>query len=304
MKLIEEIIDLLSSSGGNLTDALIKTKIVLYKIGQKELIDWVNSELNGYPNEDEIPPYRILPAQVLANMANISFQATAHPLPTMHLEESYRENLETAKMKESLSVLEKYLDSSVVSLKRPIPLEANGLLEKSLSSGTHIQNAWSEIQLTGITSILTQVRSRLLDFLLELNEKLPSELSEEEVRKLAAKTGTENLFNNAIFGDNVTIIVGNSNAQKVKATVIKNDFQSLSSALKEYGVEDKDIKALKNAIATDSSEGMLKDKQFGTSVKSWLQVMFQKALDTTWQIELGIASSLLANALQRFYGWL
>ncbi len=65
MKLIDEIIEILSSSDGNLTDALIKTKIVLHKIGHKELIDWVNSELNGYPNEDQVPPYRILRAQVL-----------------------------------------------------------------------------------------------------------------------------------------------------------------------------------------------------------------------------------------------
>lgn len=304
MKLIDEIIELLSSSDRNLTDALVKTKIVLHKIGHKELIDWVNNELNGYPSEDQIPPYRVLPARVLANMTNISFQANAHPVPIMHLEDSYREILETAKMTESLSVLEKFSESDGGSLQRPIPMEANTLLGKSLTKGTYIQSAWSEIQLTGITSILTQVRSRLLDFLLELNEKFPSELSDQEIKERAATTDAENLFNNAIFGDNTTVIVGSGNTQRINATVIKGDFNSLSNTLREHGVEESEINALKEAIASDAVEGAPKAGVFGSSVKVWLQGMLSKAVDTSWQIELGVASSLLASALQRFYGWL
>jgi hypothetical protein len=92
MKLIVEIIGLFSSTKGSLAEALIKTKIVLHKIGHKELTEWVNNELNGYTNEDQVPPYRVLRAQVLANMANISFQATAHPVPTMYLKDFYRKN--------------------------------------------------------------------------------------------------------------------------------------------------------------------------------------------------------------------
>ncbi len=189
-------------------------------------------------------------------------------------------------------------------MQRPIPMEANALLGKSLTRGTNIQSAWSEIQLTGITSILTQVRSRLLDFLLELNGKLPSDLSDEEVKERAATTDAENLFNNAIFGDNATIIVGSSNSQRINATVIKGDFNSLSNTLQEHGVEETDINSLKDAIAADAAEGEPKPGEFGASVKAWLQNMLSKAVDSSWQIELGVASSLLASALQRFYGWL
>ena len=304
MKLISEIIDLLSNGDGSLTEALIKTKVVLHKIGHKELIDWVNNELNGYPDDRNLPSYRVLPAQVLANMANMAYQVNAHPIPTMHLKESYRESLETAKMTESLAVLEKFTESEGGSLRRPIPMEANHMLGEPLSGGFQIQSAWSEIQLSGITSILTQVRSRLLDFLLELNESFDDEMSDEEVKQRAAITDAENIFNNAIFGDNATVIVGSGNTQRINATVIKGDFNSLAETLKEHGVEDADIEELKTAIAADAAEGAPKHGEFGTSVKSWLQSMLSKAVDASWQIELGVASSLLASALQRFYGWL
>ncbi len=70
MKLINDVIGVLSDGDGSLTEALIKTKVVLHKIGHKELVDWVNNELNGYSDTDQVPPYRILQAQVLANIAN------------------------------------------------------------------------------------------------------------------------------------------------------------------------------------------------------------------------------------------
>lgn len=295
---------MLSNSDGSLIEALIKTKVVLYKIGHKELIDWVNNELNGYPDDSNLPSYRILPAQVLANMVNMAYQVNAHPIPTMHLKESFRESLETAKMTESLAVLEKFTESDGGSLRRPIPIEANHMLGEPLSGGFQIQSAWSEIQLSGITSILTQVRSRLLDFLLELNESFDDEMSDEEVKQRAAVTDAENIFNNAIFGDNATVIVGSGNMQRNNAIVIKGDFNSLSETLREHGVEDADIKALKTAIAADAAEGGPKQGEFGVSVKSWLQSMLSKAVDASWQIELGVASSLLASALQRFYGWM
>ena len=48
MIIIDEIIDNLSSETLNLSNALIKTKVLLYKMGEKDLEKWINNELNGY----------------------------------------------------------------------------------------------------------------------------------------------------------------------------------------------------------------------------------------------------------------
>jgi hypothetical protein len=94
--LLDEIIELLSSEAGSLTEALLKTKVLLHQIGRKDLIDWVNNELNGYTQGKEVPPYRVLPAQVLANMSNGAWQASSHPIPIFHLKPEQRQNLETS----------------------------------------------------------------------------------------------------------------------------------------------------------------------------------------------------------------
>ncbi|WP_186098098.1 hypothetical protein [Burkholderia gladioli] len=41
MKLLDDIVDLLSDKNGSLTGALLKTKVLLHRIGHRELVEWV-----------------------------------------------------------------------------------------------------------------------------------------------------------------------------------------------------------------------------------------------------------------------
>lgn len=303
MKLINEIIDILSSDTGKLSDALIKTKVLLHKIGHKELVPWVNSELNGYPDRNSVPEYRILPAQVLVNASNGAYRVTSHHIPMGHLEDEHRKAIETARMDQSLAVLEKFTEKDSGSLQAHIPMESYGILGKGLGNYYQIESAWSEISHTSVLQILIQVRSRLLDFVLELNDQFPSELNDDQVKERIGSVDTENLFNNAIFGDNTTIVVGSSNSQNVSNVSIKGDFSVLRETLQKNGVSESDISSLKGAIETDSSVINEESREFGPAVKSWLQSMLSKAVDTSWKVELGVASSLLATALNSYYGW-
>ena len=108
----------------------------------------------------------------------------------------------------------------------PIPIEANGLLGRGLSSGYIIQRAWCEIQRADVTQILIQVRSRLLDFILELNERLPGNLNEDQVKEHTNQFDAENFFNHTIFGDNTTILVGSSNTQNVANSNLKGNLEA------------------------------------------------------------------------------
>ncbi|MBY0315621.1 MAG: hypothetical protein K2Q26_08885 [Bdellovibrionales bacterium] len=48
------------SKNVGLTDLLRKAYFVARKLKVKELEDWVNHELNGYPSGVDLPPYRII----------------------------------------------------------------------------------------------------------------------------------------------------------------------------------------------------------------------------------------------------
>lgn len=303
MKLLNEIIDALSSQDSSLTNALLKTKVLLHKIGHKELVEWVNHELNGYPHDGDLPEYRILPAQVLANMANMRFQVNSHPIPLGHLEHEQRESLETAKMFQSLAVLEKLVEKEGGFLQAPIPMEFNGILGQGLANGFMIQRVWSSIGQADVAQIFVQVRSRLLDFVLELKDQLGDDMSDQEIKQKTDAIDASSLFNNAIFGNNTTIVVGSHNSQKVTNLSVQGDFNALAEHLRHHGVDEPNIANLETAIKQDAAAPEIEQKKFGPSVRAWLQSMLSKAVDSSWNIELGIASSLLATALQKYYGW-
>lgn len=302
MKLADEIVELLSSNDGVLSEALIKTKVLLHKIGHKELVTWVNKELNGYEDDDDLPDYRIVEAQVLVNATNRAYQVRSHPVPLGHLEEDYRNRLEKGIMPQSLAVIEELTAKKEGSLQSHIPMELNGLLSRNLANGYIVQRAWCEIPMASASNILMQVRSRLLDFILELSGEFSSANTDEEIKDKANKFDAGNLFNHTIFGDNTTIVVGSENTQTVTNTNTKNNFEALANELKSNGVSDDNVIVLKQAIESDSNFPVQNKNEFGPEVKSWMQSMMSKAIETSWQIELGVAGSLLATALNNFYG--
>lgn len=303
MKLLADLIAELSTPQPSLIDALVKTKVLLHRVGRKDLVEWVNHEINGYPDDAQLPSYRIVPAHVKGNVTNNAYTYNDHPLPTMHLTAEQRKRLEELEMRDSIAVLEGLAKHDKQGLQRPLPLEYGAFFNKALTGGYKVQQAWCDIGVGRFAQITAQVRSKLLDFLLELSEKVGADMSEEEVKRVAQSPETASMFNNAIFGDNVTILVGNHSQQRVQIEVGKGDFTALAELLRSNKVAESDIGALKLAVEADAVTPEVEEKRLGPRVKEWLSSMFTKAVDTAWQIEVGVAGGLLTSALQKYYGW-
>ncbi|EMK2345726.1 hypothetical protein WD373_000068 [Vibrio fluvialis] len=301
MKLIDEIIGILSSEESSLQTALLKTKVLLHKLGEKEILDWIDSELRGYQSMDSLPSYRVIHVSVLGNVSNMAYRQTHQVLPMMHLDKPIREKLDTRFLTESIAVINEY--SKRDDLQITIAPEYYPLLSKGLSNGFQVETAWGMTSSGSMTQVLTEVNSRLLDFVLELSEKFPSEMDTEEMRSRAKEVGVSDLFNNAVFGDNTTIVVGDSNTQNVRNSINRNDIESLVEVLKQNKVSDADIDALKLAIEKDQDTEEVKTGQFGKEVSSWMGTMVSKAASTVWDIKVGAAGSLLATAIGKYYGF-
>ena len=193
-------------------------------------------------------------------------------------------------MRDSIAVLEGLAKNDQQGLQRP--LEYALLFNKALSGGYKVQQAWCDIGIGRLAQITVQVRSKLLDFLLDLSEKVGTNMSEEDIKRVAQSPETGSMFNNAIFGDNVTILVGNHSQQKIHIDIGKGDFTALADFLKSNKVAEHDIDALKVALEADALTQEVAQKSLGPRVKEWLSLMLGKAVETAWQIEVGIAGRL------------
>lgn len=303
MKQITEIIDILSDENVNLENALIKTKVLMHRMGEQGAVEWINKELTGYSDQEEIPEYRVITARLQVTAADGVQQWNKMPAPIGHLTEKERSNITKVEMSQSISAIEHLAQGDGNTLTRDISPEYWSKLSEPLSPGIEIQRAWSEVAKSQVLEINTIIRSRLLDFVLQLEAKIPTGVDIEEAKTKAKDIGAGDLFNSAMFGDNTTIIVGDHNTQSINNSVVKNDLDSLIKLLGEKGVSEADTNALKSAVQSDSSNIDLVKKEYGPAVKCWVKTMMDKAVDGTWTIGLDAAGSLLTTALTKFYGF-
>ena len=103
------------------------------------------------------------------------------------------------------------------------------------------------------------------------------------------------MFQNAVFGDNATLNIGNDNIINIKNNIITNDFHSLKSELKKHGVSNSDIETLQNSIRADGSLSVER-KEYGPRVKAWLSEIINK-------VSVATAVPVIINALNKFFGF-
>jgi hypothetical protein len=297
--LLDDIINSLADDTKSLTGALLKTKILLHKLGAPELVAWVNSELNGYTNSEELPPYRIVHGVVKANVSNIAMRYSDHPIPVMHLVKKARENLERPELGMPIATMESLTQGEGSSVTRPIPMEFNHKLGEKLGHGFHVESAWIEIAKSAVVGILGQVRSRLLDFLLELRDKAGTDASDQQVEEAAKNLNLPAMFNGAIFGDNVTIQVGAHNVQRVAMHVTQGDDAGLEVALRSAGLLDHDINVLQAAIANDRTTGAI---GYDGKVGRWYFELLKKAGKGAASVGTEVVTGVVTKLLQQFLG--
>lgn len=302
MKLADEIIDMLSSQGGSLNDALFKTKVLLHRMGEKDLVDWVNLELQGYTGREDVPEYRIIDMSIRGDVSNLAYRYNDHPLPTGHLDEPLRRDLRKTALRQSVAVLEGFAkDDKDLSIN--VAPELYNKLSKGLGNGYNVERAWGKPSLGCMVQVVTEIKSRLLDFLLELSERMPDGLDREEMKEESKRQNISNLFNHTVIGDNATFVIGDGNVQNVENNVKINDFESLAAELKRINVVDDDIDELRQALLADEGAQELSEGKIGPGVSGWIGKMVGKASSSTWAVGVGAAGGLLAAAIKAYYGF-
>ncbi|MBQ5939862.1 hypothetical protein [Massilia sp. AB1] len=303
MKLLNDIVGLLMNEAGSLNEALLKTKVLLHQIGHRELVGWVTSELSGYPDDAELPPYRKVHFQVYGTITNGYHIYPRRILSARHLRKQFGDVFEVAQIAQAIGVLEKNVSESTAesAMTKQFGPQVDKLLSEPYAGGYYVEGSYSYIGIGQIQQILIEVRSRLLDFILELQSEVGMSVQEEDIKKMTISLDVPGMFGKAVFGDNTTILLGNHNNQQVTNTSLKNDKAALADELRRNKVAEADIVALDVALSEDpvpTGPG-----QYGPAAEGWMKRMLGKAIDGSWNVSIGTAGSLLATAIQKYYGF-
>lgn len=297
MKLLADIIDILSDEKTPTSNALLKSQVLAHKLGDEKLAAWVTSELQGYHAESILPEYRIVTGLLRGTIENHAERRPNVILPTFMLTEEIKNYLTLQNIRFGIGSLESMKGRDDISV--PLLPEYFHLFSSGLTQGCYISSARCTFPPGMVDQIILQIRSRLLQFCLSLSSQISSEMNDSEIRSKANAIGSQEMFMNAIFGDNAVISINGDNNATISNSVIKNDLESLIAALQSFGIQESDLKDLTRAVAED---GDSVKKQLGPRVHAWVASILAKANSAAFNVSTSTAAGLITTALQKFYG--
>jgi hypothetical protein len=306
MKLIEDIINELVDTSVTITSPLLKTKVLAKRLGNQNLLTWVDRELTGYNGEDNLPEYRIFSCQFVGSYIAGNLKHDNHPIPTIGLDKEIQEGLRSFYLRQSISSLEKYiLNQENGYLEHEMSAEMVALVQinwqKMVNLNLRLLNCRKTVSITAVDEIISSVRNKLLDFSLKIDEEFGN-ITEIESLKEKSKEITH-IMNQTIIntnGDGNLVNTGNDSHIEANITINKNDQESLKKYLKQIGLLENDVEELCDVIDTEQPDEQ--SMTFGSKVNNWIQMMIGKSLDGSWQVGIGAAGNLLADAIQQYYG--
>lgn len=192
-KIVIELQQEALKSDFDIMSLLRKAYLVAKKLKLQEFQEWINSELNGYIDKDEIPEYRLLKGEIKA------WDPYHGWLPVILKNEN--KNITTHMTADSIAnLLNVYENSTNGSAFLQFGTGLNNLLSQAINFNTKFV---LEIGTNQIYNIIERVRNIILDWSITLEEKgiLGEGLQFNETEKdIATTTPTINNYINNFFG--------------------------------------------------------------------------------------------------------
>lgn len=215
-----QIIKDLVNGDNNIESVLLRLKIILSDLENEKINKWIDSEIQGYENPEDVPLYRILYGEPIGTFIlgnpNYGLKHTNHRVPLGHLEKEMREDLLTVPLTDGVLGIKSLLESQS-QVGKPIPTE----FCHAISNHKLFINSMNvSVSINKLQGVIANIKTKLLNILLKI-EKEYGNL--DALDTLSDKTNTQTLESieqyiiNVIFEDN-SVRFGNNN--KIKSSEI------------------------------------------------------------------------------------
>ena len=304
MKLIDQIKQGAEDSNTNIADVLRRCMVLASWLNNEDLRCWAGHELNGYPSAEGLPSYRILKCQSFGNFLGVMhMQRNNTPIPPSAVPEKYREFVTDSYLTEPIASYADILSNAegIIAIEWPHDLVV--ALQGKIIQGWVLTRAWRQITRGQLAALMETVRTRILSFVLEIEQKTPNAGEPGAVLTPAISEHANDTFQAIIYGGVVTVAQGTqANARACDFTVVQGNIESLKVCLADkLGLADEDLSELTRAIAEDEASGDRVGK--GAKVVEWLGKMMNKAAAGALKVPPAVAANLLTRILFDYMGW-
>jgi len=168
-----KIIRDLANDDSDVVKALKRLKVLMKGLGDTKINSWINNELAGYQDINDLPEYRITQGNLygtfIVGTRYNGMQYTDCPLPISPENDSIRDIILSARTTDSISSILHIINSNKIP-GVPIPPEYYPLLQKGTGI-TVLISATTRVDITFFQDIVARVESILIDILCALENE-------------------------------------------------------------------------------------------------------------------------------------
>lgn len=267
----KELIEDIAYSKITLSEALLRSKLVEFKIKNETFKLWLKKELEGYDFKDEsLPTYRKVSSQSWLVLSDYwgRTQNIQIELPDSFGKEVL-DVIHFHRIIESISIVEQQIKnfervSGTLTLPGGIVRMIGDLYKPQLDpQGLIVVSGFREINKLQYQDVLDQTKNKLLDILMELDTQFPDLKNDMSMDK-ESKDKVQNIITNNIYGGNnpMNIAVGSVVSQTVNSGFGKSEEEEL----KQLGVEPPEIDELKSILLSTKED----KATISAKAKNWL----------------------------------
>jgi hypothetical protein len=171
MSLLRDIQNDLASADGDVTTVLRKCKILAARLGSDQFANWVDWELNGYPESQPTPEYRRLTIIYYASFMNTAWRVPQQPVPLQLVPEEYREPFRYIEFRDGIAKACSLMRGKQgATIHRPELIFA---LQGRMYPDMNCQGVWGQIPVNEFEQLVSAVKNRILDFSLKIETENP-----------------------------------------------------------------------------------------------------------------------------------
>jgi hypothetical protein len=303
-----------------LSSVLLKAKVFASRVNGRKLKQWIDFELMGYKDGTSVPTYRVIHPIHFGDFAGPFHAAVKNvPLSTDGFEPDLREAFDSTPITDNVGTLEGFLESESEHYHLFLPPLLVELFRRKSTriNGYILNHVQSIIGRPAIHSVLSAIRTRLVDLLIEVAKKYPELEATDDAVKGMSGFEVDKIAETILFQISGDTIVGDkysarqAGAMGPGATAHHMTFQQLwTNANCDLAAAAEELSRLRAAMRSRASEigqdeavaevaraEAAARKRDGATMMEQLSRVGQWGLKVATDIGASIAADLIVKAM-------
>lgn len=306
MSLLHEIISQASDYDVPLTTILRKCLIVASRLRNEPLKAWVLGELEGFPkgSRDDLPPHRVFGITAKGLFVGaFGAQINDQPLPSGVLDEKLRWWATTAYANQGVAAYEAMIEKDATGTAMLYwPADMVARYQSKFFEGYALNRAWQEIPIGGLAEMLDTVRTKVLQFALELEaEGLSVDKLIQPSQVETVTPAVTQIFNTVVLGGPAVVGSKADNINIAEQQVVAGDFASLAEKLRGRGIHPAAVEELRQLLPEEEPKLFHRDK-LSEKLSQWVQKAATTVAKEGGKAALDVAKSTISAAIMAYLG--